>query len=268
MAAANTTSTPVLANNGLMNVGIYSIICVIYLIMDTNSELKPRDKTSFFAIFKPMALIFLTVIWLTQFSLTFMALKKQCNSPNYGLAAWASMLTFILLFVPHFVFLEFDYTWLRPFSNTIGHLINKLSGLTSFLQRIMRTKSDSDKIQKYLDYVNDDSWALFSMLTVSDYAPDSINASKKFDDLEKSGYLNTPLIPDAKSTFVNFVRVKENIAKFIFYVLTLNLMADITFIISQENSPCAINVKQTNEVGSTSLQEKPTTPPIVFKTSE
>ena len=74
---------------------------------------------------------------------------------------------------------------------------------------------------------------------------------------------------DAKSTFVNYVRAKESVAKFVFYVLTLNLMADMTFIVGQENSPCAINIDEMNDASKTKAKAKPKpTNAIVFKTSE
>jgi hypothetical protein len=280
VAPTNAPQTAVSSNNGMMNLGIYSIISALYLIINHASDSLSSDKPeagseageppSFFSITRIMSMIFLAIIWLTQFMLTFMSLQQQCNTPNYGLAAWSSFTTFALLFVPLFVCLEYNYSWLRPFGNTFGYLINKLNGLGSFMQKIMLIKSDKDKIQKYLDYINDDPWALFSMLTTYDDAPKTIEASSKFDDLKNSGYLNAQLPDDAKETFVNFVRVKENIAKFIFYVLTLNFMADLTFIVAQENSPCAINIDEVNDAASFKPKPKPnaTKPPVVFKTSE
>ena len=111
--------------------------------------------------------------------------------------------------------------------------------------------------------MKEDPWALFSMLTTSDIAPDSVNASMKFDEL-KGSYLNDKLPSDAKSTFVNYVRIKETVAKLIFYILTLNLMADLTNIIALENSPCTINVDEESDAAVT----KPTKPPTIYKTSE
>jgi hypothetical protein len=276
VAPTNAPPAAVSTNNGMMNLGIYSIISALYLIINHASDSLSSDKPegegeppSFFTITKIMSIIFLAIIWLTQFMLTFMSLQQQCNTPNYGLAAWSSFTTFALLFVPLFVCLEYNYSWLRPFGNTFGYLINKLNGLGSFMQSIMKTKSGSDKIQKYLDYMNDDPWALFSMLSTHDDAPGTINASNKFDDLKES-YLKESLPDGAKETFVNFVRVKENIAKFIFYVLTLNFMADLTFIVAQENSPCAINIDEVNDAASFKPKPNPagTNPPVVFKTSE
>jgi len=274
LAPTNPPATAVSSNNGMMNLGIYSIISALYLIISHESKSlsnSPSDGTassSFFSITKIMSIIFLAIIWLTQFMLTFMSLQKQCNTPNYGLAAWSSFATFALLFVPLFVCLEYNYTWLRPFGNTFGYLMNKLNGLASFMHGIKKTKSDNDKVQEYLDYMNEDPWALFSMLSTYDNADDEIKASKKFDDLKES-YLNESR-DDTKETFVNYVRVKENIAKFVFYVLTLNFMADLTFIVAQENSPCAINIDEVNDAASFKPKPNPagTKPPVVFKTTE
>jgi len=264
---ASTPAVSASPNNGLVNLGIYSIISVLYLWFDYLMPLGD-GKTS-----KPkaFAFIFLVVIWLTQFMITFFSLQQMCNTPNYGLAAWSSFATWIVLFVPLFWCLEYMYTWLEPFGNTFGYLIIKLNGLVSFMDSC-RKKTAESKIQEYLDYMKEDPWALFSMLTTSKYAPPSVNASEKFDDLS-TGYLDLTDVPDAKNTFINYVRAKESIAKFIFYVLTLNLMADITFVIAQENSPCAMNIDEINEAAAfkPNIKPKPNAtakPAVVYKTSE
>jgi len=257
--------------------GIYSVISVLYLWIDymmplNESSASDPDKPGKPGKPKTFAFIFLVGIWLTQFFITFNSLQQMCiNSPNYGLAAWSSFATWIVLFVPLFWCLEYMYTWLRPFGNTFGYLIIKLDGLVSFMNSIVKTKAEG-KIQEYLDYLKYDPWVMFSMLTTSEYAPDSVNASKKFDDLAK-GYLKQDIrVLDAKNTFIKYVRAKESIAKFIFYVLTLNLMADITFVIAQENSPCVMNINEINEAASfkpPKLNPNATAKPaVVYKTSE
>lgn len=252
--------------NGSINVSIYGIICAVYLWIDyLNNRMSPEDnadasKSSKSTVF---AFIFLIIIWLTQFFITFYSLKQQCITPNYGLAAWSSFTTWFVLFVPLFWCLEYLHTWLQPFGNTFGYLIIKLDGLVSFMDSILKPTAE-DKIQKYLDYMKEDPWALFSMLTTSDIAPESVNASVKFDEL-KGSYLKNDLPPDAKSTFVNYVRIKETVAKLIFYILTLNLMADLTNIIALENSPCTIDMDEESEAVAA---PKPTKSPIIYKTSE
>ena len=44
-----------------------------------------------------------------------------------------------------------------------------------------------------------------------------------------------------KTKFINFVRIKETVAKFIFYILTLVLMTDITSILVADGVPCMTN---------------------------
>ena len=266
MAVTDAPSAPTTASstNGSINTSIYVIICALYLWVDyTNKSATDDADASKNKMSNVFAFIFLIIIWLTQFFMTFFLLKQQCTTPNYGLAAWSSFATWFVLFVPLFWCLEYLYTWLQPFGNTFGYLFIKLNGLVSFMDSILRKDPGTDKIQKYLDYMREDPWALFSMLTTSDIAPDSVNASMKFDEL-KGSYLNDKLPSDAKSTFVNYVRIKETVAKLIFYILTLNLMADLTNIIALENSPCTINVDEESDAAVT----KPTKPPTIYKTSE
>ena len=268
-SAAATTSP----NNGMLNLGIYSIITLVYLWVDyikkSNADAASTTPGSPASKSYAFAFIFLGIIWFTQFSLTFISLQQQCNTPNYGLAAWSSFATFAVLFVPLFWCLEYMYTWLQPFGNTFGYLIIKLNGLVSFMDSILRKTPGTDKIQKYLDYMKEDPWALFSMLTTSANAPDSVNASIKFDELKSGGYINVSEVPDAKSIFLDYVRTKESVAKFVFYVLTLNLMADLTFIIAQENSPCAINIDELNDAAAANpTPTMSTNPAVVYKTSE
>jgi len=259
------------SNNGMLNLGIYSIIALVYVWVDyiknstSNTTASPASPASKYAY----AFIFLGIILLTQFSLTYNSLQQQCNTPNYGLAAWSSFATFAVMFVPLFWCLEYIPAWLQPFGNTFGYLFNKLNGLVSFMDSILRKDPGTDKIQKYLDYMREDPWALFSMLTTSTNSSESVNASKKFDELVSGNYVNVSAVDDAKSTFVDYVRTKESVAKFVFYVLTLNLMSDITFIIAQENSPCAINIDELNDAAaSTPTPTMSTNPAVVYKTSE
>lgn len=274
------TSPP--SNNGTMSLGLYAIISAVYLWVDyLNNNLSNKNEDANEDAAKPavpkskiFAFLFLVIVWVTQFFITFFSLKQQCVSPNYGLAAWSSFATWFVLFVPMFWCLEYLYTWLQPFGNTFGYLIIKLDGLVSFMEKILKSKSD-DKIQKYLNYMQEDPWALFSMLTTYETAPEAVQAGKKYDDLKNKKYLNDSVTPEDKTTFVNYVRVKENIAKFIFYILTLNLMADLTSIIALENSPCVLPIDDsdlppapTNNPNNPNATTPTTAPTTIYKTSE
>jgi hypothetical protein len=273
VASPNPPPTSSAPNNGLLNLGIYGFISLVYVMIDyyinagaSSSSSSSNSNSNSSSKPKALAFIFLAIIWLVQFFITFLSLQQQCNTPNYGLAAWSSFATWIVLFVPLFWCLEYMYGWLQPFGNTFGYLFIRLNGVISFMDSILKPKGD--KIQKYLDYMKEDPWALFSMLTATTANP-AVDASVKFDELTTEGYLISSLPSDAKSTFVNYVRAKESVAKFVFYVLTLNLMADITFVVAQENSPCAINIDELNDAAASNVNARPAAnSAIVYKTSE
>ena len=265
VAPTNAPVTSSAPNNGMLNIGIYSTMSLVYVLINYYTQKGSSDKTDANSS-KTLAFIFIILIWLVQFFITYLSLQQQCNTPNYWLAAWSSFAIWFLLFVPLFWCLEYIPSWLEPFSNTFGYLFIRLNGVVSFMDGILK-KDNNDKIQKYLDYIKEDPWALFSMLTASTDDP-AVDASKKFDQMAQEGYLSDAS-SDAKSTFVNYVRAKESVAKFVFYVLTLNLMADMTFIVAQENSPCAINIDELNDNPKPDLlKAKNPADAIVFKTTE
>ena len=256
--------------NGAWHLMVYSIASAGYLWIEyknsTSTEAKP--ETNGISI---TSIIYLTGIWLIQYIMVFVLLNQQCNTPNYGLALWSSFAMWFTMFVPMFMCLDYMYTWLQPFANTFGYLLNKISGLASFMNDTLKNKTNdpTDKIQKYLDYMKEDPWALFSMLTMAEHAPNNVKADVKFDELKAGGYLQDDS-DAAKQTFVNYVYAKESVAKFVFYILTLNLMTDLTAIIALENSPCAVNLDELSNAPppKTAATQPTKTPATVYKTSE
>jgi hypothetical protein len=256
--------------NGSWHLMVYSIASAGYLWIEykNNTSTAAKPETNGIPI---TSIIFLTGIWLIQYIMVFVLLNQQCNTPNYGLALWSSFAMWFTMFVPMFLCMEYMYTWLQPFANTFGYFVNKMSGLASFMNATLKSKANdpADKIQKYLDYMKEDPWALFSMLTMADHAPDNVKADAKFEELKAGGYLQDGS-DTAKQTFVNYVYAKESVAKFVFYILTLNLMTDLTAIIALENSPCAVNLDELSnapppKTAATQPTKKPAT---IYKTSE
>ena len=270
MADTPPTASASASPNGSWHLMVYSIASAVYLWIEykNNTSTAAKPETNGIPI---TSIIFLTSIWLIQYIMVFVLLNQQCNTPNYGLALWSSFAMWFAMFVPMFMCMEYMYTWLQPFANTFGYLVNKMSGLASFMNATLKSKANdpTDKIQKYLDYMKEDPWALFSMLTMAEHAPANVKADAKFDELNDGGYLQDSS-DTAKQTFVNYVYAKESVAKFVFYILTLNLMTDLTAIIALENSPCAVNLDELSnapppKTPATQPSKKPAT---VYKTSE
>ena len=266
-----TTDPPAAAPNALVNLSIYGSISLIYVFLN----LKSPDNIGF-------KIVYVILMFVINLILIYWMMSQHCNAnPNMGVAIGGSALTWILLFVPMFYLLETMYVWLRPFGNTFGYLFIKLLGVVGFMDGILRTPAlagddASRRMNKYINYVRSDPWGFFSMLTTNTSAtPEILQAGKAFDELRGK------LTPDAvinfetnKKEFVNFVRIKESVGKFIFYLLTLNLMTDMTAVFVMENdNNCKMNAKaiqDSNDVHNRKHggRRNPNPDAIVYKTTE
>lgn len=246
--------------NTIVNLSSYGLLSMIYLFGIKNTT-------------GPVSWIYLIVMFLLNFGLTYWLMSKQCVSPRIGLALGASLATWGLLFVPLFWLLEYMYSWLEPFGNTFGYLMIKVMGVVGFMNGILKPKTDgaASKIEKYIDYIRYDPWGFFSMLTTYTNAPEILQADKAFDELKSSGKLNSNVTDDDKNQFIRFVQLKENVAKFVFYLLTLNLMTDLAAVIVMENSPCEVDsdiIEESNRKHKSKFKPKPTENSTVYKTTE
>lgn len=236
-SSSSSTDPPVATPNALVNLSIYSSISLIYVFMN----LKSPDNLLF-------KIIYVVLMLIVNCFLIYWIVSQQCTSPNLGVVIGGSVLTWILLFVPMFYLLETMYVWLRPFGNTFGYLFIKLMGVVGFMDKMLKQSEQADddasrRMNKYINYVRSDPWGFFSMLTTNASAePDILQAGKAFDELR--GKLTDEArgnFEANKTQFVNYVRIKESIAKFVFYLLTLNLMTDMTAVFVMESDNCEVN---------------------------
>jgi hypothetical protein len=196
-------------------------------------------------------------------------MSKQCyTSINLGWIFGGSILTWILLFVPMFWLLENMYVWLQPFGNTFGYLFIKIMGVTSFMDRILNNPDSDGRINKYINYIRSEPWGFFSMLTTNaDAKPDILQANNAFtelkDKLNKDEYTEIN-----RAEFISYVRMKELVAKFVFYLLTLNLMTDITAVFLMEKSPCEANDEDNNGNGNGNGKSAENDNKTIYKTTE
>lgn len=253
---SSSSTPPVVTPDVGVNLSLYGIASLVYIFL----IFKYPDNIM-------IKVLYLLVVLLANFFLIWWLMSQQCVNPSMGWVFGASLLIWLLLFVPVFWLLEYMYVWLQPFGNTFGYLFIKVMGVTGFMDRILKEKQpgDSNRINKYINYIRSDPWGFFSMLTTNtDAKPDILQADKAFDELSdklKEGQ-NTP---ENKTQFVNFVRMKESIAKLVFYLLTLNLMTDITAIFIMEKSPCQADSDDVTEPGQTKKSNSNTT---VYTTTE
>ena len=234
LVMAESSSEPhVVTPDVSVNLSLYGLASLVYVYLNYSN---PEDDNLLIKV------LYLLVVLCINFFLMWWLMSQQCVSPDLGWVFGGPILTWILLFVPMFWLLENMYVWLQPFGNTFGYLFIKLMGVTTFMDRILKDSSgDTGRINKYINYIRSDPWGFFSMLTTNeDATPDILQADKAFTELGDK--LKQGQNTDAnRKEFVSYVRMKELVAKFVFYLLTLNLMTDITAVFLMEKSPCEAN---------------------------
>ena len=257
----NNNNPPTAAPNGLLNLSIYGVCSILYIILHTS---KPESTMIKFVYVGAMLGI--------NIGLTMFIMNQYCASPNIGVAIGGSVLTWGL-FVVVFGLLENYYVWLRPFGNTFGYLVIKLMGVVGFMDNILKKDPNDndgggDRVNKYIKYIRSDPWGFFSMLTANESAPKVLQADKTFDGMGNKLVQNANNL-DNKAEFIKFVRIKESVAKLVFYLLTLNLMTDMAAVFVMENTPCVVNEAIIDESNSKlpSVPRRPKTT-TVYKTTE
>lgn len=257
----NNTNPPTAAPNGLLNLSIYGVCSILYIILHTSNP----DSTM-------IKFVYVGAMLGINIGLTMFIMKQYCASPNIGVAIGGSVLTWGL-FVVVFGLLENYYVWLRPFGNTFGYLCIKLMGVVGFMDKILKKDEDNgggDRVNKYIKYIRSDPWGFFSMLTANESAPKVLQAGKTFEELGKGNKLQ-PGMNIHEAEFINFVRIKESVAKLVFYLLTLNLMTDMAAVFVMENTPCVVNEAIIDESNNQLAATTATGPPkktTVYKTTE
>lgn len=253
----NNNNPPTAAPNGLLNLSIYGICSVLYIIFYVSNP----DSTM-------IKFVYVGAMLGINIGLTMFIMKQYCASPNIGVAIGGSVLTWGL-FVVVFGLLENYYVWLRPFGNTFGYLVIKLMGVVGFMDKILKKDDDGgDRVNKYIKYIRSDPWGFFSMLTANKSVPDVLQADKTFEGMGNK-LKQDQGTKDNKDQFVRFVLIKESVAKLVFYLLTLNLMTDLAAVFVMENTPCVVNKAIIDK--STSNLPPVTGPPkksTVYKTTE
>lgn len=270
-SSSSSTDPPAAAPNALVNLSIYGSISLIYMFLNFKSP----DNLGF-------KIGYVILMFVVNLSLIYAMMLRQCHA-SLGVVIGGSVLTWILLFVPMFYLLETMYVWLRPFGNTFGYLCIKMLGVVGFMDGILKTPAQADddasrRMNKYINYVRSDPWGFFSMLTTNaDAEPKILQAGEAFDELRgKLTQQAVENLAENKQQFINFVRIKESVGKFVFYLLTLNLMTDMTAVFVMENSNnCIVNaniVKGANDVHNRKhggrLQPKANANAVVYKTTE
>ena len=221
-----TTSARTTANKGgidpVVSIYVFTGITLVYFIF---KYFMPGIESTLFIIY------FLLVLS-SQFGLNIYLAKQMCNSPsNVGTAALATFIPWLFIFGLLNLLLSVFPGWLSAFSNTIGYAVASVAGVTSFFtDQLLNVGNTSSKDAfKVIQNVTNDPSTIINTINdenIENFWNNSIKVEffNNFPEV-KPGGVDPPLFTQLK----NFIRLKNIVSYFIWYLLTGILITSISY---------------------------------------
>ena len=247
--AATTTATPTAtANKGgidpVVSIYLFTGITLVYFIL---KYLMPQRESVLFIIY------FLLVLS-SQFGLNIYLAKQMCNSPsNVGTAALATFMPWLFIFGLLNLLLSVFPGWLSAFSNTIGYAIASVAGVASFftdqLLNVNVGNTSSKDAFKVIQNVTNDPSTIIN--TINDENVENFwNKSIKVQFFNSFQEVKRGVEPPPQFTQLkNFIRLKNIVSYFIWYLLTGILITSISYNYML-SVPCVQTPKQARELAA------------------
>lgn len=197
-------------------------------------------------------IIYFLLVLSSQFGLNIYLAKQMCDSPsNVGTAALATFIPWLFIFGLLNLLLNVFPGWLSAFSNTIGYAIASVAGVASFftdklLNVNVGTTSSKDAFKVIQNVTNDPSTIIN---TINDENVENFwNKSIKVQFFNNFQEVKPGVEPPPEFTQLkNFIRLKNIVSYFIWYLLTGILITSISYNYML-SVPCVQTPKQAREL--------------------
>jgi hypothetical protein len=252
------------ALNGLF---YFFIISSIFFIFKFTSK---DSKT-----IKIISIIYILLIVIGEYFINLSVSKQLCETNQYKTAIYVTIIPWIFIFgILNMMLLTFP-GWLVPFSNTFGYLITKLAGIDKLLNTILvpkitdtKTSKSSKAAYEALEHIYSDKSLLINEITQS-------NFERFWEQMTKAGLFKIDLGIELKEKLFSFVKLKDDISLFIWYMLTGALITSVSYnyII---NNGCKktskemmdMNKDYINKQNEIKTQQSQKTQPRIYSTNE
>ena len=244
--AATTTTTPAKSSDKAIDpvasVYVYTGITIVYFIF---KYLMPERESILFVIYFILVLA-------SQFGLNVYLAKQMCNSPsNVGTAALATFIPWLFIFGLLNLLLSVFPGWLSAFSNTIGYAIASMAGVASlFTDQLLNIgKLPNKDAFKVIQNVTNDPSTIINTINdenVEEFWNKSIDV-KFFNAFQQVKPGTAP--PQLFTQLKNFIRLKNIVSYFIWYLLTGILITSISYNYML-SMPCIQTPKQARETAA------------------
>ena len=223
----------------VVSIYVFTGITLVYFIF---KYLMPERESILF-------IIYFILVLASQFGLNIYLAKQMCNSPsNVGTAALATFLPWTFIFGLLNLLLGMFPGWLSAFSNTIGYAVASVAGVASlFTDQLLNVGNPPSKDAfKVIQNVTNDPSTIINTINDEDL-------EKFWNNSIKVQFFNgfkqvTPGIepPPQFTQLKNFIRLKNIVSYFIWYLLTGILITSVSYNYML-SVPCVQTPKQARQ---------------------
>ena len=209
--------------NPSMSMIVFLVITIVYFIA---KHMSPSNNTTLFIIYVCLVLI-------TQY-MTNLSLSKQiCNtSQSVQTASFATFVPWIIIFGLLNLCLTMFPGWLSPFSNTLGYMVAIIVGVDRFYMKIINdsgtsapaSPNDAREMWKVIQNMKSDPSFILNSLNDDDY-----EIQKFWDKSIKEQIFKSSSPGEDLEHFKGYIRLKDNIGYFIWYILTGILIKSMSY---------------------------------------
>lgn len=213
---------------------LFFLLTSVYFMVKYNTD--PKKGNIFFGIY-----ILLLIIG--EFFINISLTKAMCGTNQMGSAMFITIIPWFLIFgLLNLVLMVFP-GWLSPFSNTIGYGITKIFGINNLLNNIFKAKINPEELKgenmsamaEALEHIYSDRSLLVNEITQENFDTFWINMSPSFKPNIKDNI-------EIKKSLFNFIRLKDIVSEYIWYMLTGTLVTSVGYNYLA-NKGCSQSVK-------------------------
>ena len=175
--------------------------------------------------------MYIALLMIAQFVINMNLTKEICGFNQFGVALWTTLVPWTLIFGILFLLILVFPSWLSPFSNTIGYAMCYITGISSFFKGILHDripKQDDKNNSEFIQALNnlyEDKSLLINQISLDELP-------KWWESLSNAGLLKKSagdIDGDAYNELKSYIKMKDTIAEFIWYLLTGLLVTSTSY---------------------------------------
>ncbi len=206
---------------------IYFILLTLFYIILKQTTIFDADKKKAISY----AISYALLIFITQYFVNLNITKDLCGSIQYSSAIKSTFVPWLLIFGTTIALLFIFPSWINPFSNTLGYMFAKMSGIESVLTDIFKSRFQQQNGEKEGFATHE---ALENIYTNKSLLINEINSENydRFWEQMKSAKMLKPEAQDnteLKNKFKGLILLKENIGLMVWYLLSGILSSIVSY---------------------------------------